>query len=73
MISRKHPMKNQTFTAAGDGLVLVEDHDSGVSGSFGPDGSWVSGDLRFADVNMVRFVAHISTSPRLRRGDQTSR
>jgi hypothetical protein len=39
-----------------EGLVAVEDPARRISGRFRRDGSWHSGDLRFADNHMVEFV-----------------
>jgi hypothetical protein len=67
IVSRKHPMHNQTFSASEDGQVIVEDHDTGARGSFRPDGAWLSGDLRYADANMMRFVASLARLTQRRR------
>ncbi len=50
-----HPKTKQVFTLLPDGLIEVSD-PSGVRGVFHRDGSWVSGELRFAEPVMLEFV-----------------
>jgi hypothetical protein len=50
-----HPATKQVFTLQQDGTIEVKD-PSGISGIFRRDGSWVSGELRFAELVMLEFV-----------------
>jgi hypothetical protein len=52
----KHPVKNQTFELLDDGTVRVEDLDAKISGIFLRNGTRVSGDLRFADPQMLDWI-----------------
>jgi hypothetical protein len=52
----KHPVKNQTFELLDDGTVLVEDLDAKTSGTFLRSGKKVSGDLGFADPQMLNWI-----------------
>jgi hypothetical protein len=50
-----HPKTKQVFTLLEDGSIEVQD-PAGISGVFKRDGSWVSGELRFAEPVMLDFV-----------------
>lgn len=50
-----HPATKQVYTLQPDGTIEVKD-PSGISGIFQRDGSWVSGELRFAELVMLEFV-----------------
>jgi hypothetical protein len=50
-----HPKTKQRFTLLGDGTIEVTD-PSGTTGVFSRDGTWLSGELRFADAVMCDFV-----------------
>jgi hypothetical protein len=52
----QHPVKNQTFELLDDGTVRVEDLDAKTSGIFLRNGRRVSGDLRFADPQMLDWI-----------------
>ena len=52
----KHPVKNQTFELLEDGTVRVEDLDQKLTGIFRREGKRVSGELRFADPQMLDWV-----------------
>ena len=48
---------NATYAIQSDGRVLVHDLDAGSTGIFDPLGRWCEGELRFADIQFVRWVA----------------
>ena len=50
-----HPLTRVSFEEQEDGLVLVTD-PSGSTGLFRPDGTHVSGEVRYADPHMVDWV-----------------
>jgi len=50
----KHALTGGLYRAREDGLVEVE--EKGLQGVFHPDGTWHSGELRFADVHMIAWV-----------------
>lgn len=52
----KHPVKNQTFELLDDGTVLVQDLDDNISGTFLRSGKKVSGELKFADPQMLNWI-----------------
>lgn len=52
----RHPLTNAIYTSRDDGTVEVEDRD-GREGIFQPDGTWLKGELREADAQMLGFVA----------------
>ena len=51
----RHPLSGAIYTALDDDTVLVE--NNGLTGRFRPDGSHLSGDLRFADPHMSLWLA----------------
>ncbi len=57
MPALQHPYMNATYEIQGDGRVLVHDLDAETSGVFDPLGRWCEGELRFADIQFVRWVA----------------
>jgi hypothetical protein len=56
-IAMKHPSQNEEYLLQPDGRVKVTDLDSGKSGWFEYTGRWTDGELRFADVQMIGWVA----------------
>lgn len=57
MPASPHPYMNSTYEIQRDGRVLVRDNDAGTSGIFDELGRWCEGELRFADIQFVRWVA----------------
>ncbi|MCB2060334.1 MAG: aromatic ring-hydroxylating dioxygenase subunit alpha [Novosphingobium sp.] len=51
-----HPISGAVYEAIGDGLVRVEDKAKGKSGVFRYDGTWIEGDLTYADPHMLIYV-----------------
>jgi len=54
--SEPHPITGSLYTAIGDGLVKVEDKAKGKYGVFKWDGTWIEGDLTYADPHLLIFV-----------------
>ncbi|MGE3692315.1 MAG: hypothetical protein AB7F98_13145, partial [Novosphingobium sp.] len=54
--SEPHPINGSLYTAIGDGLVKVEDKAKGKFGIFRWDGTWIEGDLTYADPHLLIFV-----------------
>jgi hypothetical protein len=52
----RHPLVNQLFEQQPDGLVKVEDLDTGEVGWFQRKGRWVRGDLTYADPQLLDWV-----------------
>jgi hypothetical protein len=50
-----HPFTKALYEQNGDGNILVTDGDS--QGIFGPDGRWISGELRECDPQMCNWIA----------------
>ena len=50
----RHPITGAYYTSQDDGVVLVE--LDGKSGRFREDGSWISGELRSADMHFAQWV-----------------
>ena len=51
-----HPFTGVIYEEVGDGVVKVEDIDAGQSGLFKWDGTWIEGDLTYADPHMLYLV-----------------
>jgi phenylpropionate dioxygenase-like ring-hydroxylating dioxygenase large terminal subunit len=51
-----HPISGAVYEAIGDGLVRVEDKAKGKSGVFRWDGTWVEGELTYADPHMLIYI-----------------
>jgi phenylpropionate dioxygenase-like ring-hydroxylating dioxygenase large terminal subunit len=51
-----HPISGAVYQALGDGLVRVEDKAKGKSGVFRHDGTWLEGNLTYADLHMLGYV-----------------
>lgn len=52
----RHPLYNQLFEQQPDGLVCVEDLDTGRVGYFDRRGHWIRGDLTYADPQLLDWV-----------------
>ncbi|HEY2564080.1 MAG TPA: hypothetical protein VGI44_10245 [Acidimicrobiales bacterium] len=52
-----HPLLNQIFELQPDGTVRVDDLDAGTCGFFDRSGRSVSGELRYADPQLLLWVA----------------
>jgi hypothetical protein len=52
----RHPLYNQVFEKQPDGLVRVEDLDSGQVGYFERHGRVVKGALKYADPQLLDWV-----------------
>lgn len=51
-----HPFSGAIYEAIGDGLVRVEDKARGKSGTFRYDGTWIEGNLTYADPHMLLYI-----------------
>ena len=51
---KQHPLSGATYEDLGDGLVRVTKGDQ--QGTFRANGTWVEGDLTFADPHMLVWV-----------------
>jgi len=51
-----HPISGAVYEGIGDGLVRVEDKAKGKSGVFRFDGTWIEGDLTYADPHMLMYI-----------------
>ncbi|MCB2074553.1 MAG: aromatic ring-hydroxylating dioxygenase subunit alpha [Novosphingobium sp.] len=51
-----HPISGAVYEAIGDGLIRVEDKAKGKSGVFRWDGTWIEGNLTYADPHMLIYV-----------------
>lgn len=51
-----HPFSGAIYEELGDGVVRVEDQAKGVSGLFKWDGTWLEGDINYADPHMLYLV-----------------
>jgi nitrite reductase/ring-hydroxylating ferredoxin subunit len=51
-----HPFSGAVYEAIGDGRVRVEDKAKGKYGVFHFDGTWIEGDLTYADPHMLIYV-----------------
>jgi phenylpropionate dioxygenase-like ring-hydroxylating dioxygenase large terminal subunit len=58
-----HPISGAIYENIGDGLVRVEFKEKGKFGIFKWDGTWVEGDLTFADLHFLRFIAGPQLAP----------
>lgn len=56
MRSEPHPISGAVYEEIGDGLVRVEDKAKGKSGVFRFDGTWIEGDLTYADPHMLKYI-----------------
>ncbi len=56
MRSEPHPISGAVYTEIGDGLVRVEDKAKGKSGTFKWDGTWIEGEMTYADPHMLKYI-----------------
>jgi hypothetical protein len=68
MRSIRHPLSGALYDLQADGTVRVE--KDGKSGTFGADGSYVSGDIHSADPQMCVWIGgrELGSRTRLRSG-----
>ena len=67
----RHPRTHAIYTTRDDGTVEVEDRD-GCRGVFQHDGTWVKGELRDADPQLLGFIAGPSITRRGPTGPASS-
>lgn len=58
----RHPATQHLYEALPDGTVRVTDEATGATGVFAVGARWLSGDLKHADLHMIRYV-HDSAAP----------
>ncbi len=56
MRSEPHPISGAIYQELGDGLVRVEDKAKGKAGTFRYDGTWIDGNLTYADPHMLIHI-----------------
>lgn len=54
--SEPHPISGALYQAIGDGLVRVDDKARGQWGLFRHDGTWIEGELTYADKHLLGYV-----------------
>jgi phenylpropionate dioxygenase-like ring-hydroxylating dioxygenase large terminal subunit len=54
--SEPHPITGALYSAVGDGLVRVEDKAKGKYGLFKWNGTWIEGELTYADPHLLIYV-----------------
>ncbi|MFF2109414.1 hypothetical protein [Rhodococcus koreensis] len=55
------PMNHQVYTATDDGLVKVHDPETGREGIFSESGEWHSGELRYANRQLLGWMGRMSS------------
>lgn len=51
-----HPINGMVYEEVGDGVVRVENPEKGKSGLFRWDGTWLEGELTYADPHMLLYI-----------------
>ena len=64
MRQRRHALTGALYDVRDDGNVDVTSR-AGVTGTFTPDGEWITGDLRHADPHLCGWLAGPQLPPRL--------
>jgi hypothetical protein len=65
-----HPVSKHVYTLTDDGLVEVRDPETGRRGLFDEQARWISGELRYADVQATGWVGRLARiRPRTRPAD----
>ncbi len=64
MRQRRHALSGALYDVRPDGNVDVTSRD-GTTGTFTPDGEWISGELRHADPHLCGWLAGPQLPPRL--------
>ncbi|QSE92097.1 hypothetical protein JWS13_27415 [Rhodococcus pseudokoreensis] len=55
------PLTHEVYTATDDGLVKVHDPDTGREGIFSETGEWRSGELRYANRQLLGWMGRMSS------------
>src|SRR5215475_5941667 len=58
-----HPISGFIYQEVGDGLVRVEDREHNRTGLFKWDGTWLVGDLTYADPDLLTYVGGPTVPP----------
>jgi len=56
MRSEPHPLTGIIYEEQGDGIVKVENPENGKHGLFKWDGTWLEGDITYADPHLLIYV-----------------
>lgn len=62
MARRRHPVRDEYYELLDDGLVRVSNEAETHVGVFAADGTWQSGDLKYADPHMLQWVGGLQAS-----------
>jgi hypothetical protein len=60
------PRTKQVYTIVEDGLVEVFDPESGLRGRFADTGEWKSGELRYANRQLLGWMGRLSVRKAMR-------
>jgi nitrite reductase/ring-hydroxylating ferredoxin subunit len=63
MRQEPHPISGFLYSEVGEGLVKVEDRENGREGLFKWDGTWLEGDLTYADPHLLTYVGGPTVPP----------
>jgi phenylpropionate dioxygenase-like ring-hydroxylating dioxygenase large terminal subunit len=58
-----HPISGFIYQELGDGIVRVEDKEHGKHGLFKSDGTWIEGELTYADSQLLLYVGGPNVPP----------
>lgn len=61
------PLNQQVYTATEDGLVKVHDPATGQEGIFSETGEWHSGELKYANRQLLGWIGRLSSRQAGRR------
>ncbi len=70
MRSIRHPLSGALYDLEANGVIRVTAHD-GRMGLFRPDGTYISGDLYFADPHLCGWIGGRDASSRYREARPT--
>src|SRR5437868_1984610 len=63
MRQEPHPISGFLYSEVGEGLVKVEDRENGREGLFKWDGTYIEGDLTYADPHLLTYVGGPTVPP----------
>jgi hypothetical protein len=62
------PLTNYVYSTTGDGLVEVRDPATGAQGIFDDTGAWHSGDISYANRQLLGWIGRLSARLATQRG-----
>jgi len=65
-----HPLTKQVYRLTPEGLVEVYDPATGEKGLFDEHGRWLSGELRYADMQIAGWVGRLARRGRSAQGEE---